>query len=179
MQELCARWVGLPAAEARFVRLRAAATSYRWHEAPGTFVPRSQTLSTYRLDQFERGSVTLSSGLWRWYVIRLNSLPEQVCQLQQLIFISEPDGGDLMRARVPSDVDTVDERTVEQYARNPDDRTFRAPTGWITVRPPVESGPGRMWSIWPEKGYIFRKSHAVEKPLGELTREDMLKIAAQ
>jgi hypothetical protein len=136
-------------------------------------------MSTYRLDQPEGGLLTLPSGDWRWFVIRLNSLPEGVCQLQQLIFVNEPEGGDIMRARVPSDINTIDDVSVKEYARKPEDRMFLAPSGWVTVRPPIETLADRMWSVWPENRYHFRTSYAVEKPLGELTREDMLTIASQ
>jgi hypothetical protein len=133
-------------------------------------------MATYRLDQLEGGVVRLASGGWRWYVIRLNSLPEQVCHLQQLIFVGEQDGVGIMRARVPNDINTIDDAAAMKYALHPEDRIFRIDGRSVTVRPPTDRSVGAMWDIWPETGGHFRNDHAIEKPLGELTREDMIQL---
>jgi hypothetical protein len=133
-------------------------------------------MGTYRLDQFERGSLRLPSGDWRWFVIRLVSLPEGKCELQQLIFVSEQGGLEIMRARVPNDVNIIDDASARDFARHPEDRTIRAQGGSITVRPPDDQEPNPVWKVRPENGHPFRTSYAVEKPLGELTHDDMLRI---
>lgn len=135
-------------------------------------------MKTYRLDQLEGGIVVLPSGGWRWYVIRLNALPEGTCELQHLIFVSEQEGGGIMRSRVPSDIDSVDDADVEQYARHPEDRMFKGPRGWITLWPPTVGVHDPMWKVRPEKGIPFRTSFAIEKSLGELTSQDLRQIAS-
>jgi hypothetical protein len=133
-------------------------------------------MASYRLDQLEGGVTAIGPSRWRWYVMRLNSLPSGQCELQHLIFVSETDGGGIMRARVPSDVDVVDDRAVLRHAMHPDDRSFRGRRGWLTVYPPNEEDTEPMWRVRPEARRPFRTDIAIEKSLGELSNDDLLAI---
>ena len=133
-------------------------------------------MTTYRLDHHERGVISLESGTWRWFVIRLNSLPEVVCESQQLYFANESQPGDVMRARIPCDVNEIDDGAVAEYARNPDEREFRTSAGRFSIRPPSDIGNSRMWNVRPERGRLHRTSFAIDTPLGELTHDELLAI---
>lgn len=133
-------------------------------------------MTTYRLDQLDRGTVALKSGQWRWYVIRVNSLPEGICELQYLIFANETGAGDIMRARVPSDIDEVSEKQVLEYARAPEDRSFRTAKDRFLIRS-VGTGFQRMWQVRREQGHLVSTNKHVDKPLGELSRTEIEDIA--
>jgi hypothetical protein len=135
-------------------------------------------MATYRLNQFDGGTVDLPSGHWRWFVIRLNSLPEETCEAQQLIFANEDESGDIMRARVPNTINSLDGRAVLEYARNPDDREFRTSSGRVGIGSAVDEGRGRMWPVRPANGHPYRTSKFVEKALGDLTRSELTEIAS-
>jgi hypothetical protein len=133
-------------------------------------------MTTYRLDQLDQGFVSLPSGNWKWYVIRLMSLPEGTCEVQHLIFANANYAGDIMRAQVPSHLSEIDDESVMSYARQPDDRSFRTDKGRFQIRPPLEDGRQRMWSVRPEQGIPFRTDMHIEKSLGELTEEDLREL---
>jgi hypothetical protein len=134
-------------------------------------------MTTYRLEQIDGGTITLQSGRWHWFVSRVNSLPEGVCESQQLIFANELELGDIMRTRIPAHIEQLDDREVTNYARNPDEREFRTTSGRIVIGPAEDQGRGRMWPVRPEPGNPYRTTKFVEKPLGELTAEELRDIA--
>lgn len=136
-------------------------------------------MAAHNLDKLEGGVTLLRSGQWRWYVIRVSSLPEGRCEVQHLIFVSErPDGG-IMRSRVASDVSTIDDTAVQGLAQHPDDRSIRGANGWITVFPPHGSDPLNRWRVRPEGRRPFWSDVQTGTPLGELTGDEMLEIDAQ
>jgi hypothetical protein len=135
-------------------------------------------MTTYELDEPGGGELTLPSGHWRWFVIRVNSMPENRCASQQLIFANESysDSDDVMRVDVPRNVDSLDDEDVRRYARNPDTRSFLISTSEFTIWPPTDDMNNRMWRVRPASGYQFRTSKHIEKPLGELTNQELAEI---
>jgi hypothetical protein len=130
----------------------------------------------YRLDQLDRGAITLLSGIWRWFVIRVNSMPGEKCEVQYLIFANESISSDIMHARVPSDVDAIDVVAVKEFARHADDRSFRTPKGRYVLRPPANDGRIDMWQVRPDRGMPFRTNWYIEKAIGDLTASDLEEI---
>jgi hypothetical protein len=98
--------------------------------------------------------------------------------MQHLVFANESEAGDLIRVNVPCDITEIDDQTVARYAQHPDERSFRRESGRYVVRPPEEKGFNRMWRVRPENGHPYGVNVAIEKPLGELTPEDLTAIAA-
>jgi hypothetical protein len=136
-------------------------------------------MTTYNLKQLDGGTVLLPSGRWRWYVIRVNSLPEDVCETQYLFFANETNPGDLMRAAVPPTVQEVSDTEVRELARYPEERSFRDRQGRVQLRPTLDNGREPMWRVRPPTGLAFGTSKHIEKGLGELTPEDLIDIATR
>src|SRR5262245_1215530 len=93
-------------------------------------------MTQYDLRHHAGGTIELPSGPWRWFVIRLISLPENECTHQQLIFANEDVRGDIMRVDVPPTLDNLDDANLRQFGLHPDERTFPTPNGQATLRPP-------------------------------------------
>lgn len=131
----------------------------------------------YRLDHYEGGEVTLASGQWRWFPIRLLSLPEEQCEMQLLILAHNEHPGDLMRVRVPPEVDGMDLEAITELARNPEEREFFSEDHHFNIRPLSEGTDGNMWRVRPSDRPAFQTDLHNEKALGDLSQEELGEIA--
>jgi hypothetical protein len=133
----------------------------------------------YRLGNHPSGSVTLPSGRWKWFAIRICSLPDNVCHSQNLIFAGEDRTGSVMRTRIPPEVDVANEKEITEYGRMPDEREFQTQRGRYTIYPPRVFDANHMWMVRPESGRTFRTNIASDRQLGELTDEELEFIERQ
>jgi len=130
-------------------------------------------MPSYNLEALDGGTVTLRSGEWRWFPVRLNAMPERSCVSQHLFFASVEHKGSVMRTRIDPDTDHVSEREVEEAAANPDEREAWTATGQATVWPPREDVDDPEWRIRvPHRGYVRTDMHR-EHRLGDLTHEEV------
>src|SRR5262245_30722623 len=133
-------------------------------------------MASYRLDQYDRGTIELPSGQWRWFTIRVNSLPENVCVSQLLVFANESEAGDVMHVHVPNTLTEIDDARVRELAVDPDDREITTTNGTVVIGRRSDDAGG-WWPVRPAVGQVFRTSTTDHRRLGELSRHELLEIA--
>lgn len=131
----------------------------------------------YRLDRPEGGTITLPSGTWHWFPVRLMALPENACVRQSLIFGHAQSTGSTMRRRLEPDVLELRDGQLLEFALAPDERTLVLDGHQFRIEPPLEAQLEPMWRVHgPTSQQRFETDWEVEMQLGELTEQDMMAI---
>lgn len=130
----------------------------------------------YRLDLGDGGLVSLPSGDWNWFPVRLLSLPGGVCETQFLVLAHAAEAGSVLRVRIPTELCVLDNPSVEAFAKEAEEREILTGRGRFLVRSPSEHDRDDWWKVSPEVGPTFRMDVHRGRVLAELTREEMLEI---
>jgi hypothetical protein len=130
---------------------------------------------THKLDEYASGTIELPSGHWRWFTIRVNSLPENVCVSQLLVFANEGEHGDVMHAHVPSNLNQMGTEQLRAFALDPDEREILIDGGTVRISRRVDDRGG-WWPVRPAAGAPYRTSTLDHRQLGEIPRSELVDL---
>jgi hypothetical protein len=126
-------------------------------------------MPNYRVDQGDKGELTLRSGSWQWFPISIVALPEGAVVSQKLVFAHRDHLGDAMWIRVPAPTPTLTEDAVRELALQGNERRLVTPHGEYTFETLDEPG----WLRVRSRTRVFRVEIDNEQELAQLTHEEL------
>lgn len=130
----------------------------------------------YQLLRPDSGRVTLRSGTWHWFVVRIVSMPDDECVLQRLVYVhaDEPDATMSVTIDPLDSVETSEDAAAQ--AERVTERTIRTAEGWFAVYPPLANASYDDWIVKPQGARRLLAAAGADGHLSSLTTSELVDV---